>query len=1239
MGEVFLATDPYLGRTVAIKVLRNPASGAHDTDHGLELRERFSREARAVASLKHNHIVTIFDVGEAEGRPFIAMEYLDGETLDALIARGAPIPLTQKIDLMLQLCSGLGYAHRTGIIHRDIKPANLILTTDGGLKILDFGLAKLTADLTEVGLTQVGAFMGTLAYMSPEQIEGRDLDSRGDVFAVGAVIFELLTGRKAFPGTAPGAVVAGILRTSPPPPSQLNPEVDPALDAIVARALERDREQRYQTLGLLAGELQEVRDRLALNDGGATVFQPRPKAVARETPSTPPTPVPSLDELAQRRARQIEGHLARGRAHRDQQEFEAAVEACEQALVLDPSHVGALQLLQEAHRLNEDQLVTGWIEQAERRLADDDLSEAETLIARSLQVRPQHSGAQRLDRTVRERRHVIAEEARRVESIAYAFGRATAAYADGDLETAIAAAADVLTLEPGHSKAAALQAEAATALDARRRQEAIDAAAAEAVRLARRDVEGGDFASAIDRLQSFTPDHPAVTAALETAETARRLADAARAEAQRLARERAETEARRQEEARQQEELREAQARRREEERQAREAEARRQEDARQAREAKAARLAREHEEAERRRQAEELEARRRELERIKAEAAAASERASAAAAITTAHRLARAGDYVGAMTLLEHFTPASLVESARLEIAQEWRQLERQQDERTPSGQSAEELVRQLREEEDAREAHARADRSEEAEAHRAEQAERRASEADDDSGAGRATVAVPKPSSLARPLTAIAAGVVLLLAGLAWWSRDAPPVTPPVSPGIEIAALARSATEAFERGEIDRAIEQASRGLTLGPAEPTFANLLKAIEQQARERAEAARVAAVTSGADKTEEFGRGDASRAEAEAKAGDTATAVAAYGRAATAYGQAQASLLSADALVARARQAYQEGRTDAALSDAEQVLARDASHAAALRLVADVREKGRLPAAQARQAAVKAGATEQPQFTRGEQRMAEARAQPDVKSQTALYAQAARDYGEARTARDAEVAAANEAELKAAALREEKRVTDAAAARTVAAEGRRRTLEGDLDQARRQPASQATRSLELLRERAREFPDLLTRLDTELKALETPVPGPGRESPGPAKPEVKPGPPPVVPSAAARLEEARNGVVEALETYVRAYNSENVQALVNVAPFRAKNRAELDKIFKDPRVVGTMTLVPRTPPVIAADFNSATVVCAYTLDNRYQGAVGQPTIRAEYQVTLRRDNNQWLITAMDTLRPR
>jgi serine/threonine protein kinase len=211
MGTVFLARDPAIDRLVAIKLLKEGFDNA-------ELRDRFLREARSAGRLRHINIVTIFDVGEHEKQPFIAMEYVEGETMHALIKRSAPLSLGRKIQLMEELCAGLQYAHRAGIVHRDIKPKNVMLDADGVLKVLDFGIARMN-DAAGGGIkTQAGMLMGTLNYMAPEQMMGLpDIDARADMFSAGAVFYELLVYRQAFAGGLESGILHKIINAPPEP--------------------------------------------------------------------------------------------------------------------------------------------------------------------------------------------------------------------------------------------------------------------------------------------------------------------------------------------------------------------------------------------------------------------------------------------------------------------------------------------------------------------------------------------------------------------------------------------------------------------------------------------------------------------------------------------------------------------------------------------------------------------------------------------------------------------------------------------------------------------------------------------------------------------------------------------------------------------------------------------------------------------------------------------------------------
>jgi serine/threonine-protein kinase len=287
MGVVYRANDPMLNRTVAIKTVNM----SEDPQELAEYEARFNQEAKAAGGLNHPNIVTIYDIGKSGKVAFMAMELLEGSELRVLMSHGAPIETARAVEIAAQVAEGLAYAHQHGVVHRDVKPANIMILRSGPAKITDFGIARMRQ--AEVR-TQTGIVLGSPRYMSPEQVAGRRAEPRSDIFSLGVILYEMLAGKPAFTGEDVTAVMFQILNVMPPPPSSVNPAVPAVLDFVVAKALAKTAEDRYQDAGEFAHDLRDSSKQIA-----ATTPAP---ATARTAP------LATLDtEAAQALARSLPG--------------------------------------------------------------------------------------------------------------------------------------------------------------------------------------------------------------------------------------------------------------------------------------------------------------------------------------------------------------------------------------------------------------------------------------------------------------------------------------------------------------------------------------------------------------------------------------------------------------------------------------------------------------------------------------------------------------------------------------------------------------------------------------------------------------------------------------------------------------------------------------------------------------------------------------------------------------------
>ena len=554
MGTLYRARDPRIGRDVAIKLLRE---GLDDD----EMRERFVREARSAGRLKHGNIVTIFELGEHEGMPFIAMEYVQGQTVAALLKQKPTLLLMRKLQMMDQVCAGLHYAHRMGIVHRDIKPANLMIDDEGTMKILDFGIARMGASK----ITHTGVVIGTLNYMSPEQMKGQPTDPRSDIFSIGAVFYELLSFRSPFAGDAPSTVMHKVLYGHPDQLEVICPNLDPSLVAIVSRCLEKQPANRYPDLGAVRNALGGAMRLLQASAAETEIEATRPVSATLpiEPPRKDPGRTPSSDRkdganmdrmrarAEQSRTRQLMAHLENAQRAFDQGSYDLVFAACEQALVLDPVNAQALEIEARARGEVERQAQTR-IAEARAEVDRGALTAASILVDQVLALSPDSSDAHAVRQSIEEARVRLAIEQERARErgrvLAQTCADAERWLGNGSFDAASEAVQRVLELDPTHQPALDVKAKIAKAVadrEAARKTEE-EARARKAIEEARRLFGNGDRIGAFSLLEGLARSHPAAASALdalklESKEIERKRAEADRArleeEATRLKRE------------------------------------------------------------------------------------------------------------------------------------------------------------------------------------------------------------------------------------------------------------------------------------------------------------------------------------------------------------------------------------------------------------------------------------------------------------------------------------------------------------------------------------------------------------------------------------------------------------------------------------------------------------------------------------------------------------------------------
>jgi serine/threonine-protein kinase len=469
MGVVYKATDPAIGRLVAIKMITS--GHAEDPD----FLRRFYREAKSTGKLQHHNIVIVHELGDEDGTPFLVMEFLEGESLQSIINARRQVPLLDKLNYMVQTCTGLHYAHQRNVVHRDIKPANLMVLKDGTIKIVDFGIARIESE----NVTLPGQVVGSIHYMSPEQINGFSVDCRTDIFSTGVVLYQLLTYTLPFEGKDTGSTLLKIINEPPPPLQNFLKVYPPDLDNIVQRALAKLRDERYPTAEDFAFDLSQVQDQLKR-------------------------------ELVSEYLQVAEDLLARS-------ELGKAKEQVFQILRVDRQNRRASDLLKEIQRLIQNQQRS---EQARQLRANAEEAIAAQQLDRALEYLDQAVSLDSQNAELQQFRQQTRDAKVRLQKIQDAIRRAESAQWAGELDVALAAAEEALALDPNDIEAKALRNAIAQEIRERNRHQQIQ----ELLDTAQRHISSRQFTDAIEALQKaevLDPSAPAIKDMMTLAATGR----------------------------------------------------------------------------------------------------------------------------------------------------------------------------------------------------------------------------------------------------------------------------------------------------------------------------------------------------------------------------------------------------------------------------------------------------------------------------------------------------------------------------------------------------------------------------------------------------------------------------------------------------------------------------------------------------------------------------------------------